>query len=110
MFASYRIEVSPSLYGSEGSLTINNTLQLPDSEMSLYGFKTALLRSVEQILPKVWKAYLDNQALKESLEKRLSEEASLFESEPPDFGAESTEKIFTEIMDEEWQERYSRNF
>lgn len=118
MYASYRIEVSPSLYGSEGGLTINNTLQLPNDKLSLHTFKTALMNSMEKLLPKVWEAYLLNQELKQTLDQRLSEEASLFASEPVEDFRDEDEGLFeetdsiaaTESENEEWLKRYGRNF
>lgn len=83
MYASYRIDVSSSLYGSDGSFAINNTLKLSDDKLSLHTFKTALMNSIEELLPKIWETYLLGQDLKQQLEQRLSNEASLFASQPP---------------------------
>lgn len=118
MFASYRIEVASSLYSSEGGLVINNTLQLPNNQLSLHSFKTVLMNSVEELLPKIWEAYLLNQELKQTLDQRLSDEASLFATEPTDqeLFRDEDEILFEETdliaanEANEWQERYGRNF
>lgn len=85
MYATYRIEFSPSLYGSEGSLAINSTLNLPNQKESLEIFKKTLNHCIEIDLERIFDSFLMGERLKEELKQKQLDETSLLEQNEPIF-------------------------
>lgn len=84
MYASYRISFSSTAYGSDGDISISNSLKLPEERFSLQIFRKVLLRSIEANLDRVFETFLMTHELKKELtdQEQLSEDQSLFRTQP----------------------------
>jgi hypothetical protein len=85
MYATYRIEFSPSPYVSDGSLAINSTINLPDRKESLEIFKKALDHYIKVDLERTFDTFLLGEQLKEELKQKQLDETSLLEQDEPIF-------------------------